>query len=321
VLEEFPEMTKDIIAALNQRLRNQNHVLISEFKNKEEKLQDLVKIRTNELEQKNTELVHTLSELKKSQQQLIQSEKLASLGQLTAGIAHEIQNPLNFVNNFSIFSNELIKEIKEAKTDQERNEILGELEINLEKIHHHGKRADSIVKNMLEHSRKNSGEKQQINVNALSTEYFNLAFHGMRANNAEFNCSIEKELAKDLPLIHAIPQDISRVLLNLFNNAFYSVRQKADECLIKKQVFNAVVSLTTQNLGDAVLIKIKDNGTGIPNAIREKIFLPFFTTKPSGQGTGLGLSLSYDIVVAHGGTITLDSEEGEGAEFVIKLPT
>jgi signal transduction histidine kinase len=315
VLEEFPGMTKDIIAALNKRLRNQNDVLISEFKNKEEKLQELVKIRTNELEQKNSQLEQTLKELKKSQQQLIQSEKLASLGQLTAGIAHEIQNPLNFVNNFSHFSNDLIKEIKEAKTNEERNEVLGELEVNLEKIHHHGKRADSIVKNMLEHSRKNTGEKQLVDLNALSTEYFNLSFHGMRANNAEFNCSIEKELAKDMPSVNVVPQDISRVFLNLFNNAFYSVKEKA-----ANENYNALVSLKTQVNNGSAIIHIKDNGIGISDAIKEKIFLPFFTTKPTGQGTGLGLSLSHDIIVAHGGEITVESKEGEGAEFIISLP-
>ncbi len=315
VLAEFPGMTKDIIAALNTRLRNQNDVLISEFKNKEEKLQELVKIRTNELEQKNTQLEQTLKELKRSQQQLIQSEKLASLGQLTAGIAHEIQNPLNFVNNFAHFSNDLIKEIKEAKTDEERNEVMGELEVNLEKIHHHGKRADSIVKNMLEHSRKNTGEKQLVDLNALSTEYFNLSFHGMRANNVDFNCSVEKELAKEMPSVNVVPQDISRVFLNLFNNAFYSVKEKA-----ANGNYNAIVSLKTQVNNGSVIIHIKDNGIGISDAIKEKIFLPFFTTKPTGQGTGLGLSLSHDIILAHGGEITVESKEGEGAEFIISLP-
>jgi two-component system, NtrC family, sensor kinase len=321
VLQTFPAMTKDIISALNQRLRNQNELLINEFKNKEESLKELVKLRTKELEEKNTQLEQAMTDLKKSQQQLIQSEKLASLGQLTAGIAHEIQNPLNFVNNFSHFSNDLIKEIKEAKTDEERNEIMGELEVNLEKIHHHGKRADSIVKNMLEHSRKSSGEKQPVDLNALCNEYFNLAFHGMRANNAEFNCTIEKNLAPDLPKANVIPQDISRVLINLFNNAFYSVKEKSLKAAANSEnTYAPCVCLATQSLNNSITISIKDNGTGIPEAIKEKIFLPFFTTKPTGQGTGLGLSLSYDIVKAHGGDITVNSKEGEGAEFVVTLP-
>jgi signal transduction histidine kinase len=328
VLQKFPGMTKDIIAALNQRLRKQNDVLINEFKGKEEKLQELVKIRTKELEEKNILLEQAMTDLKKSQQQLIQSEKLASLGQLTAGIAHEIQNPLNFVNNFSHFSNELIKEIKESKSDEERNEVLRELEVNLEKIHHHGKRADSIVKNMLEHSRKGSGEKQLIDVNALSIEYFNLAFHGMRANNAEFNCAIEKQIDENLPKVNAIPQDVSRVLINLFNNAFYAVKEKSFKVQSNgvDPVYQAKVSLSTQfhkggdKNKDTVTIRITDNGLGIQDAIKEKIFLPFFTTKPTGQGTGLGLSLSYDIAKAQGGDITVESKEGEGAEFTVTLP-
>ncbi len=318
VLLEYPGMTKDIIGELNSRLRNQNELLISEFKNKEEKLQELVKLRTRELEDKNNQLEQAMDELKKSQQQLIQSEKLASLGQLTAGIAHEIKNPLNFVNNFSHFSNELIKEIKEAKTDEERNEILGELEINLEKINHHGKRADSIVKNMLEHSRKSSGEKQEIDLNALCTEYLNLSYHGMRANNSEMNCKLEKNLAKDMPAIKIIPQDISRVLINLFNNAFYALIEKSK--VIPAGKYSPCISLTTEHNKQSVIIRICDNGTGIPEAIREKIFTPFFTTKPTGQGTGLGLSLTYDIIKAHGGEITVSSKEGEGSEFVITLP-
>jgi signal transduction histidine kinase len=322
VLKEFPEMTKDIISALNKRLRKQNEILISEFKNKEEKLKELVKIRTNELEQKNTQLELALDKLKRSQLQLIQSEKLASLGQLTAGIAHEIQNPLNFVNNFSLLSNELIGEMKEVKTEEDRNEILDDLQTNLEKINHHGKRADSIVKNMLEHSRQSTGEKQQININQLCDEYFNLAFHGMRANNIDFNCELKKNFSEDLPVINVIPQDISRVLINLFNNAFYAVFQRSKDQSKGDSGFAYVpsVSLSTGITDQFIVIKVVDNGIGIPKNIKEKIFTPFFTTKPSGQGTGLGLSLSYDIIKAHGGDITVESEEGKGAEFTITIP-
>lgn len=314
VLKKFPAMTKDIIAALNQRLRNQNNVLISEYKSREAQLQELVKLRTNELEL-------ALENLKKSQQQLVQSEKLASLGALIAGIAHEIQNPLNFVNNFSQLSGELIEEIKDVKTDEDRDEILADIKMNLQKIHQHGKRADSIVKNMLEHSRTGTGDKQLTNINQLCTEYLNLAFHGMRAKNPDFNCELVTQLDASAPELKIVPQEISRVLLNLFNNAFYAVNEKSRESITRNLEikYKPTVSLITLSQDNSIIIKVKDNGTGVPEKIKEKIFEPFFTTKPSGQGTGLGLSLSFDIIKAHGGEIKVESKENEFTEFVILL--
>ena len=310
VLEEFPGMTKEIIAVLNKRLRGQNEVLITEFKSREEQLKELVKIRTLELEEKNNELENAMINLKKSQQQLIQSEKLASLGQLTAGIAHEIQNPLNFVNNFSQFSVELVDEIIASKSDEERTEIGNDLRLNLEKIFHHGKRADSIVRNMLEHSRAGAGEKHLTDVNALCDEYFNLTYQGMRANNPDFNCIVEKKLATDIPKIELVSQDISRVLINIFNNAFYAVKKSSD----------AKVFVETALKNGVLRISVSDNGTGIPANILEKIFEPFFTTKPAGEGTGLGLSLSHDIIKSYGGEITVESKQGKGTTFIISLP-
>jgi signal transduction histidine kinase len=322
VLDHFPAMTLDIISVLNNRLRNQNKVLIDEFKNREDELKRLVEIRTAELENKNKELEVAMENLKRSQQQLIQSEKLASLGQLTAGIAHEIQNPLNFVNNFSELSSIIIDDMKDIDADDERAELLNDLKLNLQKINQHGKRADSIVKSMLEHSRTATGVKQSVNINNLCKEYFNLAYHGLLATTPDFSCHIDKNTDENLPLINVIAQDVSRVLLNIFNNAFYSVKQKS--LLLNKdgveKVYEPAVSLTTSLQDGCVRIQIRDNGQGIPKAIREKIFQPFFSTKPTGDGTGLGLSLSHDIVSAHGGSIQIESTEGEYAEFIITLP-
>lgn len=310
VLTEFPDITKDIIAVLNKRLRGQNDLIVKEFKTREDQLKELVKIRTLELEEKNKELEHAMVNLKKSQQQLIQSEKLASLGQMSAGIAHEIQNPLNFVNNFSQFSVVLVDEILASKTDEDRLEIGNDLRTNLEKIFHHGKRADSIVRNMLEHSRTSAGERQLTDMNALCDEYFNLTYQGMRGNDPNFNCSIERELDPNLQKIELVSQEISRVLVNIFNNAFYAVRNRT----------GAKVSLKTTNQNGQLLILVKDNGIGIADSILEKIFEPFFTTKPTGEGTGLGLSLSYDIIKSNGGEIKVESKEGFGTTFIISLP-
>jgi len=274
--------------------------------------------RTAEIHQQKEALQKIVDELKSTQTQLVQQEKLASLGALTAGIAHEIKNPLNFVNNFSELSNELIKEFKTSNSEDERNEILADLEINLQKINEHGKRADSIVKNMLQHSRNGSGEKQLSDINQICEEYFNLAFHGKRATDANFNCEIVKNLDANLPRVNCVVQDISRVILNLINNAFDAVREREIEG--KTPNYKPTVTLITKQINNTISISIKDNGKGIPQHIQEKIFEPFFTTKPAGQGTGLGLSLSYDIVKAHGGEMKLETKEGEGSEFVIQLP-
>jgi signal transduction histidine kinase len=283
----------------------------------------------------------TLHELKSTQAQLIQSEKMASLGELTAGIAHEIQNPLNFVNNFSEVSNELISELKveSSKVESERDkgledELLNDIAQNLTKINHHGKRASDIVKGMLEHSRTSTGQKESTDINALCNDYLRLAYQGQKAKNKDFNATMETHFDPNLPKIGIIPQDIGRVLLNLITNAFYALNernkqlQRADSPSGvggkggQGQVHNYVpkVSITTKLTAKSQLqITIKDNGSGIPYAIKDKIFQPFFTTKPAGQGTGLGLSLSYDIIKAHKGELSVVSQAGVGTEFIIEL--
>jgi two-component system, NtrC family, sensor kinase len=306
------------------------------------KLELEVAERTSALRQQKEELEKTLADLKSAQAQLIQSEKMASLGELTAGIAHEIQNPLNFVTNFSEVSNELIQEILELRSkkqsaknaneeDLEEEEILADIKNNLEKIHHHGKRADSIVKGMLQHSRSNSGERVPTDINSLADEYLKLSFHGYRSKDKSFNSDFKSELDPTMPLLTIVPQDMGRVLLNLINNAFYACheRSKAEAKVSqeekndpeKKTVpYSPFVKVSTKNLGSKVEIRVSDNGSGISENIKEKIFQPFFTTKPTGHGTGLGLSLTYDIVKAHGGEIQMESHEGKGTEFIIVLP-
>ena len=267
-----------------------------------------------------TKIQHAYTELKSTQAQLIQSEKMASLGELTAGIAHEIENPLNFVNNFSEVSNELIGEMKEELSKgntQEANEIADELKQNLEKINHHGKRADAIVKGMLQHSRASSGQRELTDINALCDEYLRLAYHGIRAKEKSFNAKLETDLDPSLGKINIIPQDIGRVILNLINNAFYAVNEKAKQNI---PAYEPTVTVATKRISNGTVISVADNGNGIPQNIRDKIFQPFFTTKPTGQGTGLGLSLSYDIIKAHGGEIKVETKEGQGSEFIIQLP-
>ncbi|MCW5914721.1 MAG: hypothetical protein KIT66_08955 [Chitinophagaceae bacterium] len=276
-------------------------------------LEKQVAERTNELQQ-------SLEDLKSTQKQLIQSEKMASLGELTAGIAHEIQNPLNFVNNFSDINTELIGEA-DQEIDKgnvtEAKAILNDIKENEEKINHHGKRADAIVKSMLQHSRTSSGQKEPTDINALCDEYLRLAYHGMRAKDKSFNCETKTEFDSSLPKINVVPPDIGRVLLNLINNALFTVGDKSKQHL---SGYEPTVTIRTKNSGDSIEIIVKDNGNGIPEKIKDKIFQPFFTTKPTGQGTGLGLSLSYDIIKTHGGEIRVNSKEGEGTEFIIQLP-
>jgi len=276
-------------------------------------LEEQVAERTAELQQ-------SLADLTQTQTQLIQSEKMASLGELTAGIAHEIQNPLNFVNNFSDVSIELIDEMGEEldKGDtEEAKAIATDIRQNLEKIAHHGRRADGIVKGMLQHSRASSGHKEPVDVNALADEYLRLAYHGLRAKDKSFNADLVTNLGEGLPKVNIIPQDVGRVLLNLFTNAFYATNQKK----LTDSSYKPTVEVVTRQEGNVFVIKVIDNGTGIPDAIKDKILQPFFTTKPTGQGTGLGLSLSYDIIVkGHGGSIDIESKEGEGSVFKITLP-
>ena len=284
---------------------------------------NLHKKKANTLLQQQKEKVEsTLSELKSTQAQLIQSEKMASLGELTAGIAHEIQNPLNFVNNFSEVNKELIEELKSQKSklkSEEQDEILNDIAANEEKINHHGKRADAIVKGMLQHSRTSSGQKEPTDINSLCDEYLRLSYHGMRAKDKSFNAEMKTDFDETIGKINVVPQEIGRVLLNLFNNAFYAVSERLRQAQPDSQ-FKPLVFIKTKKADNRVIITVSDNGNGIPDSIKEKIFQPFFTTKPTGQGTGLGLSLSYDIIKAHGGEIKVETKEGEGSEFAIQLP-
>jgi two-component system, NtrC family, sensor kinase len=280
----------------------------------------IILYRNNRQKQKaNTVLETTLANLKSTQSQLVQSEKMASLGELTAGIAHEIQNPLNFVNNFSEVNKELLAEMKDemgkgnlADAEAIANNVIE----NENKISHHGKRADAIVKGMLQHSSNGSGKKEPTDINALADEYLRLAYHGLRAKDKSFNVNMKTDFDETISSINIIPQDIGRVILNLITNAFYVVNEKAKQNIAG---FEPAVEVSTKKEGNKVLISVKDNGTGIPQKVLDKIFQPFFTTKPTGQGTGLGLSLSYDIVKAHGGELKLETKEGEGTEFIIQL--
>ncbi|RPH37604.1 hypothetical protein EHM92_02270 [bacterium] len=270
----------------------------------------------------------TLENLSATQEQLVAQQKLASLGALTAGIAHEIKNPLNFVNNFADLSLELLQELREelCRDGAAGQEAMGEaiesllrdLEQNAKKINEHGKRADSIVRSMLQHSRGRTGERQETDINAMVEENLNLAYHGTRAQNSEFNIKMEKELDPSIGKTRVVPQDLSRVLLNIITNGFYEAHRK------KKSVggdFTPTLRVATRDLGESIEIRVRDNGNGIPSGVRDKIFTPFFTTKPTGQGTGLGLSLSHDIVTKeHQGTLAFETEEGVFTEFIVRLP-
>jgi len=292
-----------------------------------ETLEKQVKERTSALNE-------SLEHLKSTQSQLIQSEKMASLGELTAGIAHEIQNPLNFVNNFSDVNTELISEMKNELISGNTNEaisIANDIEENEQKINHHGKRADAIVKGMLQHSRSSIGVKEPTDINALADEYLRLAYHGLRAKDKSFNATIKTDFDESIGNINIIPQDIGRVLLNLYNNAFYAVTEKKKNpqprLMAGSKEYEPTVTVSTRSVkpppgggGLGVLISVKDNGNGIPQKVLDKIFQPFFTTKPTGQGTGLGLSMSYDIIKGHGGELKVSTKEGVSAEFIILVP-
>jgi signal transduction histidine kinase len=279
-----------------------------------------------QVQERTRELSKSLEDLRAAQERLVQTEKLASLGHLTAGIAHEIKNPLNFVNNFSALSAELIDEMKDVLSKislgndkrEELDEITGMLKSNLEKVVQHGKRADSIVKNMLQHSREGSGENRSADINAIVDESLNLAYHGARAEKAGFSIVLRRELDPSVGAADIYPQEITRVLLNLISNGFYAATKRKEEA---GDGFEPTLSAMTKNLGERVEIRIRDNGTGIPEQVRAKIFNPFFTTKPSGEGTGLGLSMSHDIIVKqHGGSIDVETEAGLFTEFKIILP-
>ncbi len=298
---------------------------------KEKERSELIAAQKIQLEkdvrERTSELAKSLEELKSTQKQLIHSEKMASLGELTAGIAHEIQNPLTFVNNFSEVNKEMLEELKaerlkpKAEQDEQlKDDLINDVIENFEKINHHGKRAGDIVKGMLQHSRKSEGQKEPTDINALCDEYLRLSYHGLRAKDKTFNAEFKTDFDSSLPKINVVPQDIGRVILNLINNAFYAVNEKKTLQQALGDEYVPTVFVSTKKINNKVEIKVNDNGNGIPKNIVEKIFQPFFTTKPAGSGTGLGLSLSYDIVKAHGGEIKVETKEGEGTEFMIQLP-
>lgn len=289
--------------------------------------------RVAEITAQKEELLKTISELKATQSQLIQSEKMASLGELTAGIAHEIQNPLNFVTNFSELNQELLEELKielEKGDLEEMRLIVKDIAGNEEKIIHHGKRADAIVKGMLQHSRSSSGAKEETNINELTDEYLRLSYHGLRAKDKSFNATMETDFDDTVGMVKVVSQDIGRVILNLLNNAFFAVSERKKQIMASgnsglSESYKPTVWLSTKRTNTGIEIKVKDNGTGMPESVKEKIFQPFFTTKPTGLGTGLGLSLSYDIVKVHGGKLTVKSQSGEleentYTEFLISIP-
>ena len=316
---------------LGQRIRiktgDEVEALANQFNDMAGRLEESYADLEHKVEDRTRELTKSLEELRTAQDRLVQTEKLASLGQLTAGIAHEIKNPLNFVNNFSGVSVELIEELREEllkidvdeKTRAEITDLADTLTGNLEKIAQHGKRADSIVKNMLLHSRQGSGEHRPVDINTLVEESLNLAYHGARAEKQDFNITLERSLDPSAGEVDLFPQEITRVLLNLISNGFYAATKRKAEA--NGSDYEPIVSAATKNLGDKVEIRIRDNGTGIPPEVKEKMFNPFFTTKPAGEGTGLGLSLSHDIIVKqHSGSIEVDTEPGAFTEFRIVLP-
>ncbi|GAA4280364.1 sensor histidine kinase [Gaetbulibacter aestuarii] len=338
IIHDFIQHNNTISADDKTRLIDAVKKVDSELSISEFKLQRTEKVKRTtgilleetieELEQKrkaieasNNALKKSLQDLKDTQNQLIQSEKMASLGELTAGIAHEIKNPLNFVNNFSEVSKELLEEMKEeleAGNLEDVKDIANDVIQNLEKITHHGKRADGIVKGMLQHSRNNKGEKELTDLNILVDEYVRLAYHGFRAKDKSFNSGIETSFDANLIPLNIVPQDIGRVILNLTTNAFYAVTEKNK---LNPENYNPIVMVETRQFENHIEISVKDNGVGIPKNVLNKIFQPFFTTKPTGQGTGLGLSLSYDIIKVHDGELIVETDEGEGAKFLIKIPT
>jgi signal transduction histidine kinase len=286
----------------------------------QESIEDLQK-KSLVIEDANKALTQTLEELKATQAQLIQSEKMASLGELTAGIAHEIQNPLNFVNNFSEVSNELLDEMTEQLEKgnaKEAKAIANEVKMSLEKINLHGKRADGIVKSMLQHSRTSNNKKEPTDINVLADEYLRLAYHGLRAKDKSFNAALKTDYDENIGLIKIISQDVGRVILNLITNAFYAVMEKKK---LHPEGYEPTVTVSTKKIDNKIIVNVKDNGTGIPQKALDKIFQPFFTTKPTGQGTGLGLSLSYDIVTkGHGGELKVETKDGEYTSFSVILP-
>ena len=321
-----------IVFISNQRKKLQYHKNLQAMHEEQQKLlkeqnallEEGVMKRTEELSAQKETLQKTLEELKASQLQLIQKEKMASLGELTAGIAHEIQNPLNFVLNFGEVNSELLDEIRQRVAGEtlpkqftdDINLLVNDFSDNLDKILHHGKRADGIVKNMLQHSRKHSGGMELTDLNELADEYLKLSYHGFRSKHKAFICDFKTSFDGQVERIRIIPQDVGHILVNLFNNAFYSMHEKAK---LKDNVYEPTLFFSTEKKGNKAIVIVKDNGVGISPAIMDKIFQPFFTTKPTGEATGLGLSLSYDMIKAHKGELKVDSKEGEYAAFTMEL--
>ncbi|HQS51253.1 MAG TPA: ATP-binding protein [Daejeonella sp.] len=309
LLQKYALLRKQLTLQALEKERERSELM------KEQKI-----ILEKQVEERTAALTQSIEDLKSTQKQLIESEKMASLGELTAGIAHEIQNPLNFVYNFSDLNAELLDVLKNELTSGNHNEALliaDDIKQNEQKINHHGKRADAIVKGMLQHSRSSSGKTEATDINALANEYLNLSYHGLRAKDKSFNATLKTDFDQNIGQITIVPQDIGRVILNLITNAFYAVKDKKIQ---NAEGYEPTVTVSTKKINDAVEISVSDNGKGIPQKVLDKIFQPFFTTKPAGEGTGLGLSLSYDIVKAHGGEIKVETKEGEGTTFFILLP-
>jgi len=320
VLNSYPAVLKDVTKTLIQRIRVQNNKLIEQMKVREQELESMVKERTQSLIDKNIELARVIDELNRYQEQLILQEKLATLGQLTAGIAHEIKNPLNFVNNFSSISMELIEEYSNSKNDDEKNELILLIKENLSRIAHHGDRANNIVNSMMQHSRKSSEQKSKVDINHMLEESLNFAMHGMKSSELNMKVNLEKSYGENLAPLSVIPNDMNRVFINIFSNAFYAMKLKLDHHRKNNIPFEPSLQIKTYQEGNNVKLILRDNGAGIPKEIKDKIFNPFFTTKPTGQGTGLGLSISFDILKAHGGNIDFDSEDGSFTQFTISIP-
>lgn len=319
VLHDRPESTKNIIEALIKRIREQNNKIFLFLKSREKELAEEVAKKTSDLREKNNELQNTLEKLKVTQQQLVMKEMLASMGQITAGIAHTIKNPLNFVQNFSELCDHIILEINLQKDDHERIELLKDLKLNIEKVNSHARRANGILENMLQHSVIGTAEKHPVDLNELAEVVASIAYKSYQSVTPGFVCEIQKEFDSAIPRVMVSTKEISRVFLNLLNNAFYAVEEKKKENAGIKG-FNPVIKLKTLKSNAHVIVSVNDNGTGIAKDLKEKIFEPFFTTKPPAHGNGLGLSMTNEIIKTYGGEIRLKSNPGNGAEFSIYLP-
>lgn len=319
-IADKPLVTRNLLISLATRLRKLDDTVIAQFRSREKELTQLVEQRTEELREHNDELTTTLEQLQRTQQQLVLREKLASLGEMSAGIAHEIQNPLNFINNFSILSQSLIEDFLTSTDEEEKEEILNDLKGNMEKINHHGKRADSIVRGMLQHNRMDRSVKQLSDINAICTEAMTLSYHSFQARYTDYACGTEFYPDPSLPNIEVYSQELIKVVVNILNNAFYSTREQGKLEAAKNVSFHPRVALTTSMSEGSIWIKVKDNGTGIPEANISKVFQPFFTTKPTGEGTGLGMSISFDMITAHGGTINIESAMPGETIFAIGIP-